>query len=506
MAVPVKRNLQKASQSRVFTIEDRAAPQNAPVYQTLARASGVTRALGGITPIRIPDPSSYGSFVTVDKIRGQPDLPGLSVEFRKERRVSDILRLVEKGCPFDIQLHVGACKDPSDFDLGWELVQVLEDALASNYATSDLGTFDADGEAAVTETLDLVGSDYYEIGPLAFGEIGESTILQEVIDVVICDSKACGECGLSSDGCQKVFALTTSQGASPGLPAKVIITADGGTTLDTSVITSLAANKNPSAMACVGPYLVVVSLADDSIHYAELADLINGTETWTEVTTGIVASGSPTQIFSLGRTQTWIVGEGGYVYFSDDITGGVEVQSAGDLTVSNLLCIHGVDSQNLIAGGETNALIKTANGGVTWSLATGPAAQAAANIRTCWMMSNMEWQLGYSDGELWYTKDGGVTWTQKALPGALVQVDDLVYSKRTVGYLAGRSAAQANGKLLRTIDGGFSWYVLPEAAGISIPSSNYFNGIAACSDDVNLLWAGGMDAAGAQDGILLKGA
>lgn len=498
----VRRNLQHSSQSRVWTIQDRASPAHSPTYQALGRANAVAWGQGSITPIRVPDPEQYGNFITIDKIRGQKGLPGLSIEFRMTRDLSAVLALARKGCPVDIQVHVGACKDPSDFDLGWEKIHVLEDADLTNYATGPLGAFDADGEAVVNETIDVMGSDYYELKPLTFAESANSQIIQSVIAVAICDSRTCGACGLPSDGCQRIFAIQTPVGASPGLTAELVFTIDGGTTWTETNVSSLPANMAPSALMCVGPYLVVISHDDDSLNYALISEILAGTATWTRITTGIVASGSPNAGLSLGRTQTWIVGDGGYIYFSTDITAGVSTQQAGDLTTEDLGCIDAFDDDNLIVGGTNNAILITSNGGVSWALLTGPAAKAAVEITAIKLLSDSEIILFYADGTAYYSQDTGVNWTQKALPGSLTAIDGVSFATRTVGYLIGRAGAVA--KALRTVNGGYSWYVLPESSGLSMPTAVQFNSVVACGDNPNLAWIGGLRANNG-DGILIKG-
>lgn len=501
------RNFQKSSQSRVFTIEDRAGPSHVPIYQQLARASnGVTQALGGITPVRIPDPKQYGRFITVDKIKGQPGLPTTSLEFRMTREASAILSLVRKGCPLDLQLHVGACKDPSDFDQGWEKIHVWEDADITNYATTALGAFDADQEAPVVETIDLTSSDYYEIVPIAFSEMAGTEIVQMVVDVAICDARTCGECGIPSDGCQRVLAVQTGVGASPGMAAEVVSTQNGGSSWVENNINSLPVNRTPTAAACVGPLFAVISTDDGSINYAPLADIFADIPVFVRVATGITApAGAPRAIFSLGRTQTWIAGAGGYIYFSTDITQGVSAQTSGGVTSQALNSIHGFDDQNLIAGGAQNALLFTKNGGITWAAATAPASKAAVTINAVYMLNEVEWFLGYDDGTLWYTIDGGLNWTQRVIPGSMDHIDRIKFATRTVGYLVGRQTG-VNAKILRTINGGYSWYVLPEAGGGTLPTVAAYNGLAACPDNPNLVWAGGARTAALSDGVLLKGA
>lgn len=494
--------IQRTPFSRVFLIEDRAGPANDPSYMGLTRAMGFSWPQGDVTPVRVPDESEYGQFVVIDEILGTKGLPSLPIQSRYAQDLSELLRLVRKGCRFDVQVHMGVCRDPRDFNGGWTKVLVLEAARPTDFTTSELGALDSGEDAAVTEDVPLTGLDAYELKRLRMSELGKTEIVQEIVAVVICDSRQCGECGLPSDGCQKLFAVTVAAGGSPGMAAEVIYSPDGGTTLGETNITTLPANTNPSDAACVGIYFVVISNADDSIHYAELADILAGTETWTEVITGIVAAGSPNAIFSLGSAFTWIVGDGGYVYFSEDITSGVSVQDAGVATVQNLNDVHFVDELNGVAVGESNAVIVTTNGGSTWSAITGPAAGDGLNA--VWMKSALEWLIGTATGELWYTRDGGATWTQKAFPGSGAgQVRDIQFATPTVGYMAHDTAAVA-GRILRTIDGGFSWYILPEDP-ISFPANDKINSVAACGDDPNLVFGGGL-ADDALDGILLKGA
>lgn len=494
-------NLQRTSQTRLFVIEDRANPNNAPSYQFLARSLGVSWPQGDITPIRIPDPSQYSKFITVDRIKGQQGLPTLSIEGHLSRNISDFLRMVRKGCAFDVQLHAGACEDPQNFNQGWEKIYVLEGADPTSYDTNELGALDGDQEAIVNETIAVSGIDYYEIKRIVGTEIASTELVQEIVGMAICDSASCGACGIPSNGCEKVFAVSKSHGGSPGLPAEVIFSEDGGGTIGQTTITTLTAAEDPTDVSCVGIYLVVASLESLSVHYAPLADILNGVETWAEIATGFVASHGPNAIFSLGANLTWIVGNGGYIYFSDDITAGVEVQSAGSATVQNLLAIHGFDEDNLVAVGASNAVLFTNNGGESWGSVTGPAVGVSLNA--VYMKSSLVWFVGTAGGKLYYTIDGGGSWTEKTFSGSGAgSVTDIDFSTPTVGYMA-HNTATPRGRILRTIDGGNSWYVLPEQAGISLPQGDSFTKLAVCNEDPNLVFAGGL-ADNATDGIFVK--
>jgi photosystem II stability/assembly factor-like uncharacterized protein len=495
------KHMSKASGSRVFTIEDRAGPSRTVRYQSLARAQAPSQNFGNITLVRVPDPNRYGAFKVVDSIRDAPGQPQITVQFRHTRDASEMLRLGRKGCPIDVQVHMGACKDPSDFQLGWDKILVLEGATITDYGTDDLGALDQSSEAVVNENIPFVALDMYEITRVVPSEIASVEVTQEIIDVAICDSPTCGDCGRTSDGCQRMFAMTKTSGGSPGAGARLIWTNDGGTTINYVTVSTMGASENATAIACVGNNLVITSNGGLAIHYANMDDIINGVASWTKTVVGLVAAKGPNNIFSLGRTFTWIVGDGGYVYFSSDITGGVTVQNAGVATAQVLNSIHGTDELNLVAVGAANAVIKTADGGTTWTAVTGPEVGIVLNVIV--MRSEKEWMIGTASGKLWYTINGGISWTQKRFSGdGAGTVKDLVFPTPTVGYMAHNTAAPV-GRAFRTIDGGSSWYTVPEDSTFTFPGATSVNAIASCSSNPNVSFAGGIKT-GAVDGILIK--
>lgn len=493
--------LMKTSQSRLFTIEDRAGPSHSPVFQSFARMQGVTWDQGDITRIRRPDPNRYGGWITTDRIRGAAGDPNTTLQFRLLRELSSVLKLVRKGCAFDAQLHIGACKDPQDFNLGWEKVIVLEGAEATSYGTDDLGALDQGEDAVINENVPIAGEDYYEIKPILGTQLAETEVTQEIIAVAICDSVECGECGRNSDGCQRVFAATKTVGGSPGAGSRIVYSKNGGALIGITQVTTMGAAENMSDLGCVGPYLVAISADGLAIHYAVTDDIIDDTETWTKTVVGLVAAKTPQALFSLGRTFTWIVAAGGYIYFSSDITAGAtSVQTAGAITTQQLNDIHGIDELNLVAVGASNAVLVTTDGGITWAAVTGPAVGVALN--TVWMKDEVTWFIGDAGGNLWYTTDAGITWAQKRFSGdGAGVVRRIKFATPTVGYMSHDTAAP-RGRIFRTIDGGNSWYALPETGPV-LPLADRFNDLAVCGRDPNLVYAGGLEDDGV-DGMLLK--
>ncbi|KKL12512.1 hypothetical protein LCGC14_2534990, partial [marine sediment metagenome] len=70
-------------------------------------------------------------------------------------------------------------------------------------------------------------------------------------------------------------------------------------------------------------------------------------------------------------------------------------------------------------------------------------------------------------------------------------------------YLA-HSAAGPAGRILRTIDGGYSWYVLPESTGV-MPANDFVTSLASVAECPNVVYGGGLGDT-PPDGFLGKGA
>lgn len=489
--------------SRVFLIPYRAGPANVPIYEGLWKAGALTFNQGDVTLVRNPNPNQYGAFDVVGKILGQPGNPELPIMARYTIDRSALLKLAVAGCDHDLQVHMGDCKNPQDFNGGWRKILVLEAAHITSYRTGELGALDPSERAIINEEVPFSGERAYEITQISFANKAGTNVTQEVTAIVVCDSASCGLCGLPSDGCQVVFGVTRSTGASPGLFPELVYTDDGGLTWDDATISSMTAAQDPTDVACVGVNVVVVNGTEGSLHYAAILDVLEQGDAavWNEVSTGFNVAGQPRKIFSANPSATWMVGAGGYIYFTSDPTSGVTVQDAGAATTQILNAVHGLDDQSVAIAGNSNTVLFTQNGGLTWDNIVGPAV--GINLTSIFMVDSLRWFVGTANGLLYYTENAGETWVQKRFPGDSVgSVDDIVFATQTVGYMAHRTAVPA-GRVLRTIDGGHSWYVAPEGNGI-IPSNRGINSLAVCNDP-NIVWAGGLAPTGV-DGVIILGA
>ncbi|NIM48323.1 MAG: hypothetical protein GTO22_03540, partial [Gemmatimonadales bacterium] len=458
----------KAGESRVWLFEDGYGPGNGKEYFGFARIGDPTYGFGDSERIEAPSEDQFNEFDEIDSIQGAKERPTSSVIGRYPRTDrSTLLRIGSKRCPSGVQTIVGKCVNPQDYDAKWDKIIVFTDVKYSSWSGENFGALASDEQAAVNETGEFNAKDLYEVMPLSFGEQCAAEVAREIIKILVCDQVECGDCDEPTDGCQKVFAVQLGTGATPGTLPSVVYSDDGGDTCASQDISTLFSNEDPDDAACVGSDLVVIS-SDGGMHIAPQDDILDGTDSWVEPTTGFVAGQGPICITSAGSRHTWLGAVGGYIYFTADPRTGVSVQDAGVATTQDLQDIHAFDKNNVVAVGNLNAVVRTSNGGATWQAVTGPSV---GNTLNCvWMYDERTWFVGDSVGGFYYTTDEGDNWTAQTMPITLVEIDEIEFFDEVVGYVAARRGA-ADGVLLRTTDGGQTWYVMPKKTG-SIPAND----------------------------------
>jgi len=488
----------KTAYSRVFIIDGRARPDHEPVFESCMKAGSLDQSFGDIEKIECPDPERYGEFVEVGQIQGSVDRASSSLAGRYAADLaSTLLEIARRRCATDIQYHFGACTNPKVFNTYTKAV-ILEDAYVPSWSVDELGALESGENAAVNENVDLSIGKIYEVLQLTFAERGADVALNEVVDVVICDQVTCGECDDESWGCGKIYALAGGILGSAGTAPDIYYSLTKGSTWAEDEINTLVALETANALACLGDYLFVVSNDSGSLHWKLRATVDAGTALgWTEVSTGFVVTKEPSDAWSVG-TGAFIVGDGGYVYWTTDPTAGVSVLDAGVADTDNLNAVHAISDEFAVAVGDNDCIIWTKNR-TGWQSAT--ATGSGANLTAIWIKDENEWWVTTDTGALYYTLDGGVTWTAKALPGLASVLHDIQFASASVAYVAGHR--NNVGVAWRSIDGGYSWVALPEGTG-NLPTARDFNALAACEDDVNFLTLVGEGSA-VSDGILVVG-
>lgn len=499
--MPDSFNTAKTAFSRVFIIEGRARADHEPDYKGCMRAGAADQSFGDVERIECPSDTDYGQFDEVDRIQGSVDRASSQLIGRYASDLaSDLLRIAKLRCGVDVQVHFGACTDPRVFDTFTKAV-IFEDVLLTDWSSDELGALDSGENAVVNEQSTLSIGEMYEVLPLSFAERAADLVVNEVVDAVICDRRGCGDCEEESDGCNKIFELVGAVSGSPGTPPDIKYSIDGGATWALNEVSSMAVGETGEALACLGDYLFVVSAypaTTGSLHWKERANVEAGTMGgWTQVTTGFVANAEPRDVWAV-NIGAFVVGDGGYVYWTTDPTSGVTVLDAGQATSTDLNAVHALNDQRAVAVGDSDVIVYTTNR-VTWQTAT--ATGSGANLQAVWMKSNDEWWVVTAGGAVYYTLDAGSSWTEATLPGNVSELHDIQFPTDSVGYICGRY--NTSGRAWRTYNGGYTWVALPEGSG-QLPTSRDLNAMATCEFDANFIVLVG-EGSVADDGINIVG-
>lgn len=464
---------------------------------------------GGRTPIRVHDPKrrAAGAYFNVGETATAPDFPGTTVNFM-ERHGGISRANFDGGCPNNFYESVGPCKKPDDFINGpSDYVKIYSYARSNSINESGLATFEDDNASMIAMEVNCTA--IYKIGALLFGEKGAGEVEREVVDLVWAGGIECGACGPNDDGTKRLYAVTKSSGAaSPGTPAEIVYTVDGGATFSQQNITGMGGTVDPTGIELVGNYLVVLDTAGNGYWFAEINTLTGVPGTWTNVTAGFVASKQPTDFYVAGSSEVYFSANGGYIYKSTDIPSGVTVLDAGNVNTSNYQRIHGQDDC-IVVTGDSGKIVKTTNRGLTWANVT--LSPTSATVRAVLVLDDYRYWIGTSGGFVYFTINGGEFFTLQTLPGGtLTVIDDIVAANDEVISIAARTSTPT-GRLVTTWNGGEKW--ASSAATTwriqNLPTTTRLNRIATpktgqATTDCNTIAIGGLSGGGT-DGILELG-
>lgn len=466
---------------------------------------GATLPKISIDPIFVPDPRKARQYKLVGRSYSPPDLPTATIQVR-ERKGGIPRPLLQPTCEFTFFDLVGECRDLSDFLAGWEgYVMVYAGATTTEI---DLGSRSSwDGDDPLEDGLSLTLRDVYPVGSVGFGQEAAAAIDRQVNGVTYGTATSCGNCGQPNDGTNHIYAITASSGAgSPGLPSELIYSTDAGATWNQAAIDGIGATENALAIEVVGQYLMV--LGEDAYYYALIDQDTAAPGTFTKVTTGIVAAGTPRDIYVDTPRAVFLAGDGGYIYKATDITSGVTVINAGDTSTEDLKRIHGDGQGAIVAVGANGAVVYSVNRGFTWALAAANP-DATATLQALWVFDQSYWWIGTNGGKIWYTETGGKSWTERTFSGSgSGQVYDIVAANSEVIWFSHSTSAPA-ARVFSTWNGGsLITNTSPRIVGLPVFDIAYRLAVPTSPTtaiNANYLAVGGLAGDGT-DGILLLGA
>lgn len=478
-----------AIDNRVWFVEGGVHPLHSPELLTLGKFSGdPSQKIGEAKRVSAPDPNHFDRDIQIGTVEGETERATLELSIRSTVIASILQEWKNKHCRVDVYALCGKCGNPQDFTEGGEKWVYFPDGMISDHSFENFGAFGRDENNPTNEKVSMTAEEYYEFLYMRQDVIGAAYTIRELLTVDTNPGDDCDEC---PDNCKQLLITMAGASATPGTKPSLLYSDDSGETFSQQDISTLYSNEDIVDSAVIGGDLVLVSNVAHELHYTNIALLYDGTNVWAQNGAGYVAGKNPNAIWSVDVRHTWLVGNGGYIYFIKNHKSAWEVQDAGVATTQNLLDVHAYNEKNILAVGTSNAVVYSTNGGSTWITVTGPAV--GLNLASCWMWKESVWFVAEGAGglgRLWLTVNSGKTWTQVTLPGTYLRFYKIEFISEAEGYLIAQTGG--DGLVLRTITAGNEWVTLPSGKRATAMTNTYLSDLAVCSKYANTAYAVGL--------------
>jgi len=416
-----------------------------------------------------------GGWKVVSRRKGLPDQPSLPITVLLGPTATWLEK--NKACPMPVYVNQRLCGRADTF-LNFDRAIVFQYGSITAITEANLALRAATDES--TQAYDITGERVERAYQPHLEQMTTSGEPNGLNDVIFVDTPRCmGACGPAIKGGQHGFMVADS--VALGAPANVWETTDGGVTW-AAVTAPYATLDNIMSITAFswggGKRLVVVR--DDLSGGGGPLDTMYSDDygvTWVESTAGAVA-GEAAQyngaLFALDAHHVWLVTDTPNIYMSKD--GGLTWDAQAHSATNPLNYVRFIDELYGIAVGENSEIQVTVNGGELWQDAAGlPSGKGAVAINCCEILGPNRMWVGYDDGTLFYTEDGGATWTERAysLPpgsivGSTIAVTDSMFLDDYCGYMTVKwqsSGPISEGVVYRTINGGHDWqYYAPTSS------------------------------------------
>lgn len=450
-----------------------SGPNTQPVYLGCHQLGDIDEPQGDIELIYCPDPSAPNRFIVVGSTQGAAGAITTTVT----ADVADELDYLERvKCPFTLFAHM-VDSGRKDVFTNYKRSFVLVNARVTSRGLTNLAARTPDDNGRSDQTFDLSSEYMLRVVQLSINRqsISETS---HINDITFCNEERCRtDDSPAQQACEVGYAVTDAATGSPSATANVLRTTNGGT-WEVTDTDPFAAALNISAVECfelgrdesrvIVARGTTVGGSPAAIAYSDDSGL-----TWTTVEVGSTNGEfipNTHSMFALDRNNIWVATNLGNIYFSDSAGLSWEQIEANIITNNDWLAIKFITENVGWAGGEGNVIARTVDGGVSWSVVTGPSAESGNDVTAIAVLDRNRAWVGFSSGRLYYTNNAGVDWEERAFSGSGVgQIRDIAfYNGDMLGYLVVNNASPV-GKVLRTINGGHDWETIttPVNAGLN---------------------------------------
>jgi photosystem II stability/assembly factor-like uncharacterized protein len=202
-----------------------------------------------------------------------------------------------------------------------------------------------------------------------------------------------------------------------------------------------------------------------SSNSGNLYKTVDAGKTWNVVSTGIPAGTIFNNTYFENSTTFYLMGIG--LYKTTD--GGNTFVQLNIGTTSPAFNLHILSNGTMMLGCGYGTIMRSTDGGNTWTTSSSPVPSPSPyNISDFYFLSNTVGYStaylgsGYGQSIILKTTDGGITWTSVTNPDTSTYgtYKNICFINNSVGYIMGGDNVNQVGKYLKTTDGGATWTVV----------------------------------------------
>ena len=493
------------------------------LYLLNASVGDIEEPEGSINPVFNNSLGYRGGYRLVDTNR---DSPGL-VNFDITAQVTNKQKFIDAiNCPSAaIILVASTCANPELAKLDKTgMIMVIENLNSTGKTTSSLTGFDSQDQPTLVTS---VTAGMLEVPKLYFMSLATETTAEVTNgnSIAVVDASCASQCGAKVEPLE-IYYVATDAGA--GVPANLLYRSDANTTPSATTADPFAADEHISLVKVVpissSQIRVIVGRGSTDagnpaeIAYSDVYPYSPDVTVWTAVDIGTTNAEFLTGTGSLMVLDngTALAGtDQGKLHISIDYgSTWADVNSPTSVQVNDIKplidSIGPRDKSTFAIVTNANGIYTTNNSARTWVTVSGPSAQAAVNALTIHAFNEKDLWVGYADGELYHTTNGGGTWTESVLPkpvgfDTVDRVNRVWFINKHIGFASGMATDSAAefGIIWQTYDGGKSWIIFQELTTYSEATPTGINDIYV-SDPNNVIGVG--DSIGALTSITILNA
>jgi len=417
---------------------------------TCTGVGDMTLPRGDRTTRFVPDVRRVGRFVAAGSFAAEPGMATVTLT----RPLSTVYNfLLETECPFTFRVN-WACRGSRTDVLNYDMAAVLFEAAVTSSTITAPVALQPDENDRVDTTADVSAPRWAYVYQVAATRQTLAAGSDSVLDFAVVASECGGPCGSRVDPGQVAYAVV---GASDPYYVSVYRTANGGATW--TAVSPPFANAAATSIVLVPHstgYRLVVGRGAVADEPAAVAISDDEGDSWSEIEVGSVVDQSIQRITvdSIGRL--WAACTDGYIYRSADRGESWVAVEAGVVASETLYDIAMASDTVGYAVGTGGTVLYTVDGN-SWAALTPPAV--GVDYATAAVSAEGVVFVGGNDGVVygWY---GGSWSAMHTVTGASVNMIRFDPEHRFFGYAVLTTGARV-GIILRTEDGGATWYRLP---------------------------------------------